>query len=64
MMNSARAPRATPPSFVVYRAFIVAVTVFLLLSLGFGLAGYGPFAALHGLAQPVGRTLHLSGTGT
>jgi hypothetical protein len=61
--SPARAPKTTPPNFVVYRAFIVAITVFLLLSLGFGLVGYGPFAALHRLARPVGAALHLSRTG-
>jgi hypothetical protein len=63
MTSPARAPRTTPPSFILYRAAIAGVTVILLLSLGLGLAGYGQFAALHGLARPVGRALHLTGSG-
>lgn len=64
MTSPVRAPRTTPPNFVFYRAVIAAVTVILLLALGLGLAGYGRFAALHGLARPVGRALHLTGSGT
>ena len=49
----------TPPHVVAYRSVIAAITVLLLLSFGFGLAGYGPFSPLHGVASPVTRALHL-----
>jgi hypothetical protein len=38
----------------------VAITALLLLVLGFGLAGYGPAAALHGLITPLTNALHLN----
>jgi hypothetical protein len=49
----------TPPHVVAYRAVIAATTVLLLLSFGFGLAGYGPFFFLNGLVRPVTHALQL-----
>lgn len=49
----------TPPSVVAYRSVTAAVTVLILLSIGFGLAGYGPLVVLHRLAHPVSHGLHL-----
>jgi hypothetical protein len=63
MTSPVRVRRRTPPNVVVYRAVTVAITTILLVSLGLGLAGYGPFAALHDLTQQVGDILHLTGTG-
>lgn len=56
---SARASLKTPPHVVVYRLVTAAVVALLLLSIGFGLAGHGPFSSLHRLARPVTHTLHL-----
>jgi hypothetical protein len=49
----------TPPSVVVYRGVIVLITLLILLSAGFGVAGDGPLAALHQIASPVSHELHL-----
>jgi hypothetical protein len=49
----------TPPHVAAYRSVTAVITVLLLLSFGFGLAGYGPFSALHGLASPISHALHL-----
>ncbi len=57
--DPAAAPGRTPPHVIAYRSVTAAITVLLLLSFGFGLAGYGPFAVLHGLASPVSHALHL-----
>jgi hypothetical protein len=60
-MTTAPAPTSgrTPPHVVVYRSVTAAIAVLLLLSLGFGLAGYGPFAPLHRLVSPVTHALYL-----
>ena len=52
-------PLRTPPHIVAYRSVTAAITVLILLSLGFGLAGYGPVSALHRLASPVTHARHL-----
>jgi hypothetical protein len=49
----------TPPHVVAYRSVTATIAVFLLLSFGFGLAGYGPLSSLHHLASPVSHALHL-----
>lgn len=49
----------TPPHVVAYRSVTTALTVLILFSIGFGLAGYGPLAVLHRAAQPVSHALHL-----
>jgi hypothetical protein len=54
-----KTPVRTPPHVVAYRSVTAAITVLLLLSFGFGLAGHGPFSLLHGLASPVSHALHL-----
>ena len=59
MTRHARTPVRTPPHIIAYRSVTAAIVVLLLLSLGFGAAGYGPFSALHGLANPVSHGLHL-----
>jgi hypothetical protein len=43
----------TPPHVIAYRMVTATITVLLLMLLGSGLAGYGPFAPLHSLAGPV-----------
>jgi hypothetical protein len=50
----------TPPNVVAYRCVIAVVTVLVLVSLGFGLAGQGPLASLHRLASPVTDGLYLN----
>ena len=50
----------TPPHVVAYRSVTATIATLLLLALGFGLAGYGPFAALHGFAAPLTNALHLN----
>lgn len=62
MTQQGRTPPRTPPQFIAYRSVTVAIVLFLLLSLGFGAAGYGPFSALRGLANPVSHALHLDWT--
>ena len=52
-------PLRTPPHVVAYRLVTATIAMLLLLSFGLGLAGYGPFSALHGLASPVTHALHL-----
>jgi len=49
----------TPPHVVAYRSVTATIAVLLLLSFGFGLAGYGPFSPLHSLVSPVTHALHL-----
>lgn len=49
----------TPPHVAAYRSVIAAVTLLVLLGAGLGLAGYGPFTPLHGVASPVYHALHL-----
>jgi hypothetical protein len=49
----------TPPHVVAYRSAAAALTVVILASIGLGLAGDGPLAALHRAAEPVARALHL-----
>ena len=49
----------TPPHVVAYRSVIAAITLLILLSVGLGVAGYGPLTALHRAASPVSRELHL-----
>lgn len=41
----------TPPTFVIVRAATSAITLFLLLLLGLGLAGHGPLDSLHALTS-------------
>jgi hypothetical protein len=53
----------TPPHFVAYRLVTATIATLLLLSFGFGLAGYGPFSSWHGLASPVTHALHLDRIG-
>jgi hypothetical protein len=52
-------PPRTPPNVVAYRSVTATIAVLLLLSFGFGLAGYGPFSLLHSLVNPVTHVLHL-----
>jgi hypothetical protein len=59
MTAASKTPRRTPPHVVTYRLVTGAITVFLLVSFGLGLAGFGPFSALHRLASPVSHDLHL-----
>jgi hypothetical protein len=49
----------TPPHVVAYRSVTAALTALILLSIGLGLAGYGPLTSLHRAAQPVFHELHL-----
>ena len=49
----------TPPHVVGYRLVTSALAVLILVSTGFGLAGYGPLDALHQVAHPVTHALHL-----
>jgi hypothetical protein len=49
----------TPPHIIAYRSVTATIALLILLAFGFGVAGYGPFAALHGLTGPVSRSLHL-----
>jgi hypothetical protein len=49
----------TPPNVVVYRLVTSALTALILISVGAGLAGYGPLTALHQIAHPVSHALHL-----
>lgn len=49
----------TPPLVVTYRSVTAAVTALILLSIGLGLAGYGPLLVLHRVAHPVSHELHL-----
>jgi hypothetical protein len=58
-----RTPTTTPPHVAAYRAVIAAVTLLLLAAAGLGLAGYGPFTPLHGVASPVYHVLHLDRIG-
>jgi len=57
--TAATTPLRTPPHIVAYRLVTAAIAVLILLSLGLGLAGYGPVSALHRLASPVTHALHL-----
>lgn len=59
MTTPVRSHSGTPPLVVAYRSVTATITVLLLLSIGFGLAGYGPFVFLHQLAHPVSHALHL-----
>jgi hypothetical protein len=49
----------TPPHVVAYRAVTSVLAAAILLSVGLGMAGYGPLAALHRVASPVSHALHL-----
>lgn len=49
----------TPPNVLAYRLVTSALTVLILISVGLGLAGYGPLTALHRVAHPVSDALHL-----
>jgi hypothetical protein len=49
----------TPPHVVAYRSVTSFITVLILLSVGLGLAGYGPLAILHQVTSPVSHDLHL-----
>jgi hypothetical protein len=49
----------TPPHVVAYRSVTAAATTLILLSIGLGIAGYGPLVVLHRIAQPVSHELHL-----
>jgi len=60
MTTPVRTPPRTPPHVVAYRSVTATIAALLLLAFGFGLAGYGPFAALHGLAAPLTNALHLN----
>ncbi len=53
----------TPPHVIAYRSVISSVSVLILLAFGFGLAGYGPLASLHRLANPITHSLHLDRIG-
>lgn len=55
----AKTPARTPPHVVAYRSVTAAIAVLLLLSFGFGLAGYGPLSPLDSLVSPVTHALHL-----
>jgi hypothetical protein len=50
----------TPPHVVAYRVVVATITLLLLLSIGFGLAGHGPFSSLNGFARPVTHALNLN----
>ncbi|MGH3156768.1 MAG: hypothetical protein ACRDNF_09370 [Streptosporangiaceae bacterium] len=52
----------TPPHVVAYRAVTVAITVLLLLLVGFGLAGHGPLSFMNGFARPVTHAFDPNGT--
>jgi hypothetical protein len=60
MTTSAKTRPRTPPHVVAYRSVTATIVTLLLLAFGFGLVGYGPFAALHGLAAPLTNALHLN----
>lgn len=47
-----------PPTFVIFRLVAVTVTLVLLLSLGFGLRGHGPFRGLVGYGNSALDWLH------
>jgi hypothetical protein len=49
----------TPPFVISYRAVTAALTAAILLSVGFGFAGYGPLTVLHKVAHPAYHALHL-----
>ena len=49
----------TPPLVITYRSVTAALAALILLSIGLGLAGYGPLVGLHQVAQPVYHELHL-----
>jgi hypothetical protein len=49
----------TPPLVITYRSVTAVLATVILLSIGLGLAGYGPLVALHRAAQPVTHALHL-----
>jgi hypothetical protein len=49
----------TPPHVITYRSVTAALTALILLSIGLGLAGYGPLVVLHRTAQPISHELHL-----
>lgn len=49
----------TPPHVVVYRSVTSVIALLILVSVGLGLASYGPLATLHQFASPVYHDLHL-----
>lgn len=53
----------TPPHVVAYRSVISVVTLLILLSVGLGVAGYGPLTVLHRVVSPVSSELHLDRIG-
>ena len=59
MTTRAKTTLRTPPHFIVYRSVTATIALLLLLSFGFGLAGYGPFSLLHRISSPVTHALHL-----
>ena len=50
----------TPPHVVAYRSVTSAIALLIVLSVGLGLAGYGPLATLHRMSSPISRELHLN----
>jgi hypothetical protein len=49
----------TPPHVAAYRSVTAVITALIVLSIGLGLAGYGPLIVLHRTTEPVSHMLHL-----